>query len=77
VNVATKISILSAILVADLLFFIFSSIYYPEMLQLVLESLPWEDTLEKALLIIIGLVIAVISSSAIINILIKALKKAV
>jgi hypothetical protein len=73
--VASKVSILSAILIADLLFFIFSSAYYPEMLQLILESLPYEETLEKALIILIGLIIAVISSTAIINILIKTLQK--
>ena len=75
-SVASKVSVLSAILIADLLFFMFSSIYYPEMLQLILEVLPWEDTLEKAIMIILGLVIAVISSAAIINIAIKALQKA-
>jgi len=75
-SVASKVSVLSAILIADLLFFMFSSIYYPEMLQLILEVLPWEDTLEKTIMIILGLVIAVISSAAIINITIKALQKA-
>jgi hypothetical protein len=74
-STASKISVLSAILIFDLLFFTFSSVYYPEMLILFLEILPWEDKLEKSLMIIVGLVIAVISSTGIINILVKSLQK--
>jgi uncharacterized protein YacL len=75
-SVASKVSVLAAILIADLLFFTFCSIYYPEMLQLILELLPWENALEKAIMIIIGLIIAVLSSAAIINILLKSFQKA-
>jgi len=73
---STKISVLSAILIADLFFFTLSSLYYPEMLQLVLQFLPWDDTLEKAVMIIIGLILAVLSSAAIINILLKSFQNA-
>jgi len=75
-DLSTKISVLSAILIADLLFFTLSSLYYPEMLQLVLQFLPWDDTLEKAVMIIIGLIVAVLSSATIINILLKSFQNA-
>ncbi len=75
-DLPTKISALSAILIADLLFFTLSSLYYPEMFQVVLQLLPWEDTLEKATMIIVGLMVAVLSSAAIINILLKSFQRA-
>lgn len=75
-DLPTKISALSAILIADLLFFTLSSLYYPEMFQVVLQLLPWEDTLEKATMIIVGLMVAVLSSAAITNILLKSFQRA-
>jgi hypothetical protein len=74
-RIASKISLLSAILIADLLFFMFASNYYPEMLQLILVSMPGEDALEEAIMIILGLIIAVLSSVAIIYILVKSVQK--
>jgi len=59
------------ILIADLLFFLFFSVYYPETLETVLQWLPWESNIEKALLIISGLIIAVLTSTAIIYVLVK------
>jgi hypothetical protein len=70
-----KLSLLSAILLADLFFFLFSTLYYHRIFQIVLEILPWEDTAEEALIIIAGLIIAVLSSTKIISILVKALQK--
>jgi len=69
------VSVLAAMLIADLLFFMFFTIYYPEMFQLVLDLMPWKDSTEKAIMIIIGLVIAVATSGAIVNILVKSFQK--
>jgi len=66
-----KLSSLAMILIADLLFFLFFSVYYPEALETVLQWLPWESNIEKALLIISGLIIAVLTSTAIIYVLVK------
>jgi len=66
-----KLSSLAMILIADLLFFLFFSVYYPETLETVLQWLPWESNIEKALLIISGLIIAVLTSTAIIYVLVK------
>jgi len=74
-SVPSKISTLAAILIADLLFFIFFGVYYPETLAAILEWLPWENILEKALLIISGLIIAVLTSTAIIYVLVKTFQK--
>jgi len=68
---ASKISALAAIFVADLLFFLFFAIYYPEILEVFVRQLPWEDSLEKAIIVISGFVIGVLTSTAIANILIK------
>lgn len=73
----SKLSILAAILLADLLFFLFLGIYYPEVLSTVLQWLPWEDSLEKAVLILSGLIIAVLTSTAMIRVAVKALQRTV
>ena len=70
-SIASKVSILAAIVIADLLFFYFFSVYYPEILEGIFEQLPWEDTFEKSIMIILGLLIAVISSATIVNVVIK------
>jgi len=70
-----KISFLAMILIADLLFFLFFGVYYPETLETLLQWLPWENNVEKALLIIFGLIIAVSTSTGIIYILVKNLMK--
>ena len=72
-----KLSFLAMILIADLLFFLFFGVYYPETLEALLQWLPWGNNVEKALLIISGLVIAVLTSTGIIYILVKNLMRTV
>lgn len=73
-NPASKLSALAAILIADLLFFLFIGIYYPELFNNLLRLLPWRDSLERGILVIAGLVIAVITSTAIVQVLIKTIQ---
>jgi len=74
-SLQSKVAVLAAILIADLLFFYFFGVYYPELFEDVLERLPWENSLEKAIMIISGLIIAVLTSTAIIYVLLKNLQK--
>ena len=71
----SKVTVLAAILIADLLFFYFFGLYYPEVFEIVLQWLPWDDILEKAVMIITGLIIAVLTSTAIIYVLVKNFQK--
>lgn len=70
-----KLSMIAATLIADLLFFLFIRVDYPEILQAILNRLPWEDNLEEALIVILGYIVAVLSSSALIYVLIKHFQK--
>lgn len=72
---ASKLSALAAILLADLLFFLFFVAYYPEILEALLRQLPWDNNLEKAVIVISGFVIGVLTSTAIVNVLIKNFMK--
>lgn len=71
----SKLSALIAVLVADLLFFLFIGVYYPEVLEFILKLLPWEDSLERMIIILSGFIIAVASSFAIISIVIRGLQR--
>lgn len=70
-----KVSLIMAVLIADLLFFLFVRAEYPEVFEAVLERLPWDDSLEEAVIVISGYVVAVLSSSAAIYVLIKHFQK--
>lgn len=70
-----KVSVLAAILIADLLFFMFVRVEYPGIFEAVLERLPWEDNLEEAVVVISGYIAAVLSSSAIVYVLTKHFQK--
>ena len=72
---ASKLTALAAILIADLLFFLFFAVYYPEMFGAILRWLPWRDGLEKGILVITGLLIAVVTSTAIVHVLVKTFQK--
>lgn len=76
-SLPAKVSLLAAVLTADLLFFMLFSVQYPDLFEALLDSLPWEDNLEKAIMIIAGLVVAVLSSAAIVYVLAKSLHKTV
>lgn len=70
-----KVSLIAAVLIADLLFFLFVRADYPGIFEAVLERLPWDDNLEEAVIVISGYIVAVLSSSAIVYVLIKHLQK--
>lgn len=70
-----KVSVLAAILVADLLLFSFVRADYPEIFEAALERLPWDDNLEEAVIVISGYIVAVLSSSAIVYVLTKHFQK--
>lgn len=74
-NLRSKVAALAAILTADLLFFIFFGVYYPESLETILQWLPWENNMEKAIMVISGLIIAILTSTAIVHVLLKSLRK--
>ena len=70
-----KLSILSAILIADLFFFLFLGFCYPETLGVILSWLPWNDSMEKAVLVLSGLVISIVASTAIVWLTLRDLIK--
>ena len=72
-----KIAVLSAILAADLSFFLFLRTHFPEAYELVFEKMPWPDNLEKTFAIIIGLVIAIVTSLSIAYLVTKRLLKSI
>jgi len=75
VSLQTKVSLIAAVLIADLLFFLFFRADYPGVFEAVLERLPWDDNLEEAVIVISGYIVAVLSSSAIVYVLIKHFQK--
>lgn len=76
-RLSIKIALLSAILAADLSFFLVFRTYFPHEYELVFQKMPWPDTLEKTFALILGLVTAVITSFAIIHIMLKRLLKSI
>lgn len=74
-SLQSKVAVLATVLILDLLFFYFFGIYYPELFETILQWLPYDNSLEKAVMIITGLIIAVLTSTAIIYILVKNLQK--
>ncbi len=76
-KLSTKIAVLSAILVADLSFFLFFKAYFPRAYELVFQRMPWPDNVEKTFAIIIGLVIAIVTSFSIAYMMLKRLLKSI
>lgn len=74
-SLVPRILALAALLAADLLFFIFLGRYYPEVFDLVLQWIPWQSPLKKPIIILLGLIIAVATSVAIIHTIIIGIKK--
>jgi len=70
-------AVLSAVLTADLSFFLFLGTYFPQAYELVFEKMPWPDNLEKTFAIIVGLVIATITSLSIAYLIIKRLLESI
>ena len=74
-RLSIKIALLSAILAADLSFFLVFRTYFPHEYELVFQKMPWPDDLEKTFAVIIGLVIAILTSLSITRITLKRLLK--
>lgn len=78
-RLSIKVALLTAILAADLTFFLFFRTYLPQQYNLVFHSLPWSDNLEKTIALIIGLATALLTSIAlsrlIVNRLLKSLER--
>ena len=72
-----KIAVLSAVLAADLSFFLFLGTHFPEAYELVFEKMPWADNVEKTFAIITGLVIATVTSLSIAYLMTKRLLKSI
>jgi len=77
VRLSIKIALLSAILAADISFFMFFRTYFPHEYELVFQKMPWSDDLEKTFALIIGLVIAILMSFSITHITLKRLLKSI
>jgi hypothetical protein len=77
VRFSIKIAVLSAILAADLSFFLFLQKYFPQSYELVFEKIPWSNSLEKTFAIITGLVIATVTSLSIAYLITKRLLKSI
>jgi hypothetical protein len=57
--------LLSAILAADLFFFLLFRTYFPQDWNLIFQRLPWSDDLEKMLATFIGFMIALLAALSI------------
>ena len=76
-RLSIKIALLSAILAADISFFLIFRTYFPHEYELVFQKMPWPDDLEKTFALIIGLVIAILTSFSITHITLKRLLKSI
>ena len=76
-RLSIKIAVLSAILAADLSFFLFFKTYFPQAYELVFQKMPWPDDLEKTFAVIIGLVTAILTSFSIAHIMLKHILKSI
>ena len=76
-RLSIKIVLLSAILAADISFFLIFRTYFPQEYELVFQKMPWPDTLEKTFALILGLVTAILTSFAITHLMLKRLLKSI
>ena len=76
-RLSIKIALLSAILAADLSFFLVFRTYFPHEYELVFQKMPWPDDLEKTFAVIIGLVTAILTSFSIAHMTLKRLLKSI
>jgi len=77
VRLSIKIALLSAILAADISFFLVFRTIFPHEYELVFQKMPWPDDLEKTFALIIGLVTAILTSFSITHITLKRLLKSI
>ena len=71
----SRVFLLSTVLAVDLLFFIIIGQYYPEYFTMILDSLPWGNEVEAALIIIGGLLVAIVCALLLFRILLKNLRE--
>jgi len=74
-KLSIKIALLTALLAADITFFLFFRTYLPQQYNLVFQSLPWSDNLEKTVALIIGLAAALLTAISISHLLVTRLLK--
>jgi hypothetical protein len=77
VRLSIKIAVLTVILAADLAFFLFFRMYFPQAYEMVFKKIPWPDDLEKTFAIIIGLVTALLTAFSIAHITLNSLLKSI
>jgi len=76
-RLSIKVAALSTILAADLTFFIFFPTRLPEFYDQIFQALPWANTLEMTVAVILGLVITLIVSFVLTRIIVKSLLKSI
>ena len=74
-RLSIKIALLSAILAADISFFLFFRTYFPHEYELVFQKIPWSDNLEKTAALIIGLLVAILTTVSISHLIVNRLLK--
>lgn len=74
---SVKIAVLSAVLAADLIFFLLFRTYSPEGYDLFFQKMPWPDDAEKTFAIILGIVTALLTSVSIAYTIIKRVLKSI
>lgn len=72
-----KVAALSIILAADLTFFIFFPTTLPEIYEQIFQTLPWSNNLEITIMLIMGLIIAIISSIMLVRTITKHIFKSI
>jgi hypothetical protein len=74
-NTRSQIFLYSTILIVDLLFFIIVGQYYPEYFILILDFIPLNNELAAAIIIIVGLIIAIVSALSLFRISLSKIKE--
>jgi hypothetical protein len=77
VRLSIKVPALSIILAADLAFFIFFPSALPDIYDQIFQILPWSKALEITIILIIGLIIAIISSILLVSAITKHIFKSI
>jgi hypothetical protein len=72
---SSRVAVLATILFADLFFFLFIAVYYPEVFSMILRWLPYNDVYEKTVFILTGFIIAVLASTILVSIALKGLRE--
>jgi hypothetical protein len=76
-RLSIKVAVLSIILAADLVFFIFFPTTLTDIYQQIFQTLPWEHNLELTIMLAIGLTIAIITSILLVREITKSVFKSI